>query len=77
LSVLGTQVSGTPTSQHAAGSGGTGKKFQAILRPVIEDYQLPLRYRRQPIDEKEIAYINVCKLVKCIILLIHMISRSA
>jgi hypothetical protein len=69
-------VLGTPTSQHSAGPAGTSKKTQAILRPVIEDYQLPLRYCRQPIDEKEIAYINVCKLVKCILFLIH-ISKSA
>ncbi|XP_023705906.1 28S ribosomal protein S36, mitochondrial [Cryptotermes secundus] len=57
-SVTDTQVSGTSASQHAAGSAGAGKKPQVTLRPVIEDYQLPLRYRRQPIDEKEIAYIN-------------------
>jgi hypothetical protein len=66
LSFLGTEVSGTPTSQYAAGSAGAGKKPQVTARPVLEDYQLPLRYRRQPIDEKEIAYINVCKLVNCI-----------
>jgi hypothetical protein len=53
----------TPTPQHATGSAGAGKKSHVALRPVIEDYQLPLRYRRQPLDEKEIAYINVCKLV--------------
>jgi hypothetical protein len=48
----------TPAPEHASGSG---KKSHVTLRPVIEDYQLPPRYRRQPLDENEIAYINVCK----------------
>ncbi|PSN43167.1 hypothetical protein C0J52_09895 [Blattella germanica] len=42
----------------ASGSGGAAKSRQVSSRPVIEDYQLPLRYRRQPIDQKEIDYIN-------------------
>ena len=28
-------------------------------RPVIEDYQLPLKYRRKLLDESEINAINV------------------
>lgn len=28
-------------------------------RTVLEDYQLPLKYRRQPLDEIEIYTINV------------------
>lgn len=59
VSVADSQGTGTP-SQHATGSAGAGKKQQITLRPVIEDYQLPPRYRRQPLDENEIAYINVC-----------------
>lgn len=59
VSVADSQGTGTP-SQDATGSAGAGKKPQITLRPVIEDYQLPLRYRRQPLDENEIAYINVC-----------------
>lgn len=57
LSNMDPQGTGTP-SQHATGSAGAGKKPQVTLRPVIEDYQLPLRYRRRPLDENEIAYIN-------------------
>ncbi|XP_021925182.1 28S ribosomal protein S36, mitochondrial [Zootermopsis nevadensis] len=56
--VAGSEGTVTPTPQHATGSAGAGKKTNIASRPVIEDYQLPLRYRRQPIDEKEIAYIN-------------------
>lgn len=59
VSVADSQGTGAP-SQHATGSAGAGKKPQVTLRPVIEDYQLPQRYRRRPLDENEIAYINVC-----------------
>lgn len=59
VSVADSQGTGT-ASPHAAGSAGAGKKSRVTLRPVIEDYQLPQRYRRRPLDENEIAYINVC-----------------
>ncbi|KAL6443050.1 hypothetical protein ACFW04_002795 [Cataglyphis niger] len=36
---------------HATGPG-------VIVLPTIEDTDLPLRYQRPPIDEKEIEYIN-------------------
>jgi len=38
--------------------GSSGKQGTTV-RATIEDYQLPLKYRRQPLDEKEIEYINV------------------
>lgn len=31
---------------------------QAISLPTIEDWQLPNRYRRKPLDASEIEYIN-------------------
>lgn len=31
---------------------------QAISLPPIEDWQLPQRYRRRPLDQQEIDYIN-------------------
>ncbi|XP_069683272.1 alpha-ketoglutarate dehydrogenase component 4 [Periplaneta americana] len=58
LSAVDPRSTGAETSSHSGGSAGGGKKAQFTSRPVIEDYQLPLRYRRQPLDEKEIAYIN-------------------
>lgn len=30
-----------------------------VVLPTIEDLYLPARFQRRPIDEKEIAYINV------------------
>lgn len=32
---------------------------QLNRRPVLEDFQLPLKYRRRPLDEAEINVINV------------------
>ncbi|KAJ4432778.1 hypothetical protein ANN_21417 [Periplaneta americana] len=61
LSVSDPRSIGAETSSHSGGSAGGGKKAQFTSRPVIEDYQLPLRYRRQPLDEKEIAYINTIR----------------
>lgn len=47
-------------SGAAPGDAGKGKgHMQTVSRPVIEDWQLPPRYRRQMLDEKEIALINV------------------
>lgn len=37
--------------------GATGP--DVVVLPTIEDIYLPPRYQRRPIDEKEIAYINV------------------
>jgi len=34
------------------------KQNEAYQLPVIEDWQLPLRFQRRPLDEEEIAYIN-------------------
>jgi len=46
--------------------GAISNKIQPVAgtiltqqRPVIEDYQLPPRYRRHILDEKEINSINV------------------
>lgn len=33
-----------------------------VVLPTIEDLYLPARFQRRPIDEKEIAYINVSTL---------------
>jgi hypothetical protein len=56
-----------PSSQAMAAGGRSApsapstplKPNQAIQLPVIEDWQLPSRYRRLPLDAEEIAYINV------------------
>lgn len=45
----------SPSGAAAGGKVASG----AQQRPVIEDYQLPPRYRRQAIDDKEIDAINV------------------
>ncbi|XP_033223005.1 28S ribosomal protein S36, mitochondrial isoform X2 [Belonocnema kinseyi] len=37
-------------------SGATGPNVTPL--PIIEDYQLPPRFHRRPIDPKEIEYIN-------------------
>jgi hypothetical protein len=42
----------------AAVPGGAGKQ-KAVAAAPIEDWQLPLRYRRQPLSQQEIDYINV------------------
>lgn len=42
----------------AQGPAPSASKGKIQARPVIEDYQLPAKYRRRPIDEKEIEYIN-------------------
>jgi len=41
-------------AKQAAGAGAS----QASSSGTIEDWQLPARYRRRPISEEEIAYIN-------------------
>lgn len=49
------------TSSPAAPSGskGAGGRPAQVQLPVIEDWQLPPRYRRHTLDEKEIDAINV------------------
>lgn len=50
-------------SGHSAITGapspGAVSGRAAVSRGIIEDYQLPSRYQRSPLDEKEIDYINV------------------
>lgn len=56
--------SGSSTVQAAPAKGSapkvSGGKSQQL--PLIEDWQLPPRYRRRALDEKEIDAINVCYL---------------
>ncbi|XP_050448664.1 alpha-ketoglutarate dehydrogenase component 4 [Cataglyphis hispanica] len=48
-------LSGPSQRQRSTGQAtGPG----VIVLPTIEDTNLPPRYQRQPIDEKEIEYIN-------------------
>ncbi|KAE8751992.1 hypothetical protein FOCC_FOCC001155 [Frankliniella occidentalis] len=53
---------GSPAHGHSAGSGspspGVAGSSVVFSRGTIEDYQLPSRYQRTPMDEKEIEYIN-------------------
>uniref|UniRef100_T1E3F6 28s ribosomal protein s36 mitochondrial n=1 Tax=Psorophora albipes TaxID=869069 RepID=T1E3F6_9DIPT len=49
------------SGQHAAASAGASGGSQAKTAPsreAIEEWQLPARYRRKPIDDVEIEYIN-------------------
>lgn len=49
-------VSGlTVASNKTPGSTGPN----VVVLPIIDDFQLPLRFRRRLIDSKEIEYINV------------------
>ncbi|KAK0168498.1 hypothetical protein PV327_002289 [Microctonus hyperodae] len=50
-----TSVGSVPASATSA-KGTTGPGVIAL--PIIEDFQIPIRYQRRQIDEKEIAYIN-------------------
>ncbi|XP_023287488.1 28S ribosomal protein S36, mitochondrial isoform X2 [Orussus abietinus] len=47
---------GTGSNAPKSTSGATGPRVTVL--PTIEDIQLPPRFRRRPIDEKEIEYIN-------------------
>ncbi|KAK3927511.1 28S ribosomal protein S36, mitochondrial [Frankliniella fusca] len=53
---------GSPAHGHSAASGspssGVARGNVVLSRGTIEDYQLPSRYQRTPMDEKEIDYIN-------------------
>jgi len=44
--------------QSATPSPARGKPNATIPLPIIEDWELPQRYRRRPIDITEIEYIN-------------------
>ncbi|XP_065225353.1 uncharacterized protein LOC135849091 [Planococcus citri] len=48
--IEGSKTSGSSSSSGVGRSSGP--------RPILEDYQLPLRYRRRPLDEAEINAIN-------------------
>ncbi|XP_034939191.1 28S ribosomal protein S36, mitochondrial [Chelonus insularis] len=47
---------GSGPTTHLSSKGATGPNVTVL--PTIEDYQIPARFQRRPIDEKEIAYIN-------------------
>ncbi|XP_057324535.1 alpha-ketoglutarate dehydrogenase component 4 isoform X1 [Microplitis mediator] len=60
----GNKVTGV-TATPSAGSGASVSSAKGavtgpgvIRLPTIEDFQIPQRYQRRPIDDKEIAYIN-------------------
>lgn len=53
----GGPVVGHSVTSGAPSSVGVGSSH-AVSRGTIEDYQLPPRYQRSPIDEEEIDYIN-------------------
>ncbi|XP_055693218.1 uncharacterized protein LOC129795760 [Lutzomyia longipalpis] len=42
----------------AATKTSAGNQNATISRPTIEDWQLPRRYWRKELDDKEIEYIN-------------------
>lgn len=44
-------------AQQSGGGGATGPRV--IVLPTIDDFNLPARYRRQPIGDREMEYINV------------------
>ncbi|XP_022184480.1 uncharacterized protein LOC111043748 isoform X2 [Nilaparvata lugens] len=46
------------SSSSPAPTANSSKPGQVHARPTIEDYQLPHRYRRQQMDEKEIEAVN-------------------
>lgn len=67
-------IAGTTATPSAKSSGPSQRQRSAghatgpgvIVLPTIEDIDLPLRYQRPPIDEKEIEYINVsCEMNRC------------
>ncbi|XP_055386852.1 alpha-ketoglutarate dehydrogenase component 4 [Condylostylus longicornis] len=53
-------ASGTSQSSAATAtaSGGMSSGHKVSTAPAIEDWQLPARYRRRPLDPVEIDYIN-------------------
>ncbi|EDX07316.1 GD11171 [Drosophila simulans] len=53
----GAGVPGAQTANQKASSQASGGKKLAG-GPAIEDYELPARFARKPIDAEEAAYIN-------------------
>ncbi|GAB0087801.1 hypothetical protein DMENIID0001_021510 [Sergentomyia squamirostris] len=56
----GNGISSAPDGFIAATmvKAGSGKPNAAVSGPTIEDWQLPRRYWRKELDDKEIEYIN-------------------
>ncbi|XP_008549585.1 alpha-ketoglutarate dehydrogenase component 4 isoform X3 [Microplitis demolitor] len=54
--VTATPSAGSGASLSSAKGATTGPGV--IRLPTIEDFQIPQRYQRRPLDDKEIAYIN-------------------
>jgi len=54
------QVAAAAATRFASAPSSTPKLKQneAYQMPVVEDWQLPLRFQRRPLDEEEIACIN-------------------
>ncbi|XP_046662255.1 28S ribosomal protein S36, mitochondrial isoform X1 [Homalodisca vitripennis] len=50
--------SGPAVVQASAARVPAKGEAKVTVRPTIEDYQLPQRYRRLPLDESEINAIN-------------------
>ncbi|XP_037083556.1 28S ribosomal protein S36, mitochondrial-like [Pollicipes pollicipes] len=48
-----------PPSAPSAPSGGSRKWSVVHAGPVLEEWQVPARYRRLPMDEKEMEAINM------------------
>ncbi|CAO1391269.1 unnamed protein product [Diamesa hyperborea] len=48
----------TQATPAAAATAPASNTRHASSGPVIEDWQLPQRYQRRPIDDQEIAAIN-------------------
>ncbi|CAH0391851.1 unnamed protein product [Bemisia tabaci] len=46
------------SADNSHSGSGTGKKTGTVKLPVVEDHQLPARFWRAPIDDKEIEAIN-------------------
>lgn len=53
-----------PSSQAQSVPSTPLKPNQAFQLPIIEDWQLPQRYRRRALDAEEIDYINVSRSYK-------------
>uniref|UniRef100_U5ESB8 28s ribosomal protein s36 mitochondrial n=1 Tax=Corethrella appendiculata TaxID=1370023 RepID=U5ESB8_9DIPT len=46
------------SSSHLTAAAGSSSGAKAVSGPAIEEWQLPQRYRRRPIDEAECEFIN-------------------
>ena len=51
-------------TKFAGGPSTPLKQNEANQLPILEDWQLPPRFQRRPLDEEEIACINVCQYLK-------------